>query len=89
MKKIVTVIEMGTLLQTFTLIDESGNIERKLEIPIDNIPETIAYYAHENKINEIQIFGKSNYTSKIKDKVISKSQRDYGHANYTILLKEI
>ena len=89
MKQIVVAIEMGTLLQTFSYINENGEIEIQLELPVSNLPETIAYYAHEKNINNILIFGKSEYTNRIKDLVISKSQTEYGKANYIIDLKEI
>lgn len=88
MKQIVVAIEMGTLLQTFSCI-ENGEIIQQLELPVDNIPETIAYYAHEYKINSVLIYGSKAYTEKIKEFTLSKSLQEYGTNNLIIELKEI
>lgn len=88
MKKIVAVIELGTLLQTVSYVND-GEIVASLEIPVDNVPETIAYYAHEYKVNDILIFGDIAYIEKVKEYTISKSLQEYGKSNLIIELKEI
>lgn len=87
-KQLLAFVQLGDLTHDVSYVAEDGTMSHLVSIPIDNMPETLAYYAHDKKVDNIVIYGFKKYTTMLKDKVISKSLKEYGHSNLLIELKE-
>lgn len=87
MKKLFMDIQIGTLMHTVNCL-EGGQVYELVRIPIDNIPETLAYYAHDKNITDIVLYGNKAFLSNIKNKILDKSQKEYGASELNIEIKE-
>jgi hypothetical protein len=87
MKKLYMSIEIGGLLHSLYCL-EDGQVKELCRIPVDNIPETIAFYANEKNIEDVILIGGTEYLQRIKDNILTKHEKLYGKSILNVEIKE-